>query len=389
LTERYPNANFHDSKDVATRSQNVGSTCLTGKTTFEMKPTGIVRDPTYLLHDMGSHHPESPERLEVIYQMIDELGPTLNLVEVPIRMAAPEEIATTHDPRYVDNIVATSGRDNTFLDPDTSACAHSWNAASRAVGGLFNLVDAVVEGQIRNGFALVRPPGHHAERRRAMGFCFFNNIALAARYAIHKHRMQRVAIVDWDLHHGNGTQNAFYEESRVLFISTHQFPHYPGTGGMREVGHGHGEGYTVNVPLAAGANDAEYLTVFHMVVVPILEAFHPELILVSAGFDAHESDPLGGMNVTEEGYQRMVKILMHLAQKCSSERVVLTLEGGYNLTALRNSVEAILAALSSYDPRKESMPGQPSMDNLSPTFKARLRDVLAIQQRYWPGLPSL
>ena len=354
-----------------------------------MRPTGIVRDPAYLLHDMGTYHPESPERLEVIYQMIDELGPALNLVEVPIRTAAPEEIATTHDPRYVDNIAATAGRDNTFLDPDTSACAYSWDAASRAVGGIFNLVDAVVDGQVRNGFALVRPPGHHAERRRAMGFCLFNNIALAAHYAINRHAMERVAIVDWDLHHGNGTQNTFYEEPRVLFISTHQFPHYPGTGGMREVGHGPGEGYTVNVPMAAGANDAEYLTVFHMVVAPILEAYHPELILVSAGFDAHESDPLGGMNVTEQGYQRMVKILMHLAQKYSSERVVLTLEGGYNLTALRNSVEMILDALSSYNPSEESMPGQPSMDNLSPTFKARLRDVLTIQQRFWPGLPSL
>ena len=186
--------------------------------------------------------------------------------------------------------------------------------------------------------------------------------------------MERVAIVDWDLHHGNGTQNTFYEESKVLFISTHQFPHYPGTGGMREVGHGQGEGYTVNVPMAAGASDAEYLTVFHMVVAPILAAYHPEMILVSGGFDAHQSDPLGGMNVTEEGYQRMVKILMHLAKEYSSDRGS-SLEGGYDLTALRNSVHLILAALSSYDPREETMPGQPSVDNLSQTFKARLKDV--------------
>ncbi len=353
-----------------------------------MKPTGIVRDPAYLLHDMGSYHPESPERLEVIYQMIDEVGPALNLVDVPIRPATLEEIGAAHDSRYVGKIAATAGCGNTFLDPDTSTCAHSWNAASRAVGGLFNLVDAVVQGQVRNGFALVRPPGHHAERRRAMGFCLFNNIALAARYAIDKCGMEKIAIVDWDLHHGNGTQDCFYEEPRVLFISTHQFPHYPGTGGMRDVGYGKGEGFTVNVPMAAGANDADYLTVFHVVVTPIIEAYQPELILVSAGFDAHESDPLGGMNLTEQGYQRMVQILMHLAGKYSSERVILTLEGGYNLSALRNSVETVLAALSSYDPGKETMPRQPSIEDLSPTFKARLRDVLSIQQKYWPSLQS-
>ena len=354
-----------------------------------MRPTGIVRDPSFLLHDMGRYHPENPERLRVIYEMIDESGPALNLVEVPARNAEPAELAKVHDPRYVAHIASTAGRANTFLDPDTSACAHSWNASSRAVGGLFNLVDAVMEGSVRNGFALVRPPGHHAERRRAMGFCFFNNVALAARYAVDRHGMERVAIVDWDLHHGNGTQNSFYEEPRVLFISTHQYPHYPGTGGIREVGHGQGEGYTVNVPLAAGANDAEYLMVFHMLVVPILQAYRPELILVSAGFDAHESDPLGGMKVTDSGFQRMVKLLMHLAHESSCERLVLTLEGGYDLTALSNSVELILTALSSYDPSKEAMPRQPAMNNLSSIFKNRLRDVLAVQQTYWPGLASL
>jgi len=354
-----------------------------------MMPTGIIRDHTYMRHDMGDHHPESPQRLEVIYQMIDELGPELNILEIPCREASLEEIATNHDPRYVNIIAATSGRPSTFLDPDTSACAHSWDAASRAVGGLFNLIDAIMDGRVRNGFALVRPPGHHAERRRAMGFCFFNNVALAARYALGHHGLERVAIVDWDLHHGNGTQNSFYEEPRVLFVSTHQFPHYPGTGSVREVGHGPGEGYTVNVPLSAGAGDMEYLTVFHVLVAPLLEAYQPQLILVSAGFDAHERDPLGGMNLSDEGYEQMAQVLMHLAAEFCSDRLILTLEGGYHLTALRNSVGRVLRSLSTYDPDNGAVPLPPSVEMLGSSFRGRLRDVLNTHRKYWPSLPSL
>jgi len=352
-----------------------------------MKPTGIVRDPIYLKHDMGVYHPECPQRLEVIYEMIDELRHELNLADVPVRNAAIEEIATNHDPRYVTHIAATSGCGTTYLDPDTSACAHSWEAARTAVGGLFNLMDWVVEGKVRNGFALVRPPGHHAESRRAMGFCLFNNVALAAKYALNRHGMQRVAIVDWDLHHGNGTQNSFYDDPRVLFISVHQYPHYPGTGGIREVGQGPGEGYTVNVPLVAGAGDYEYLGVFHNLVVPVLEEFRPELILVSAGFDAHHRDPLGGMSLTEEGYEEMLKVLMHLATVASQERLILTLEGGYNLEALRNSVERILLCLCFYNPGTQVLNLEPSLLNLKPPFQGRLRDILAIHRKYWHTLP--
>ncbi len=354
-----------------------------------MKPTGIVRDGVYLLHDMGEYHPECPERLEVIYNMIDQLESELNFVEIPNREASLEEIATNHDPRYVNQIVTTAGRTNTFLDPDTCTCAHSWEAASKAVGGLFNLVDAVIEGRVRNGFAFIRPPGHHAERRRAMGFCLFNNIALAARHAISSHKLTRVAIVDWDLHHGNGTQNAFYDEEDVLFISIHQYPHYPGTGGIREVGQGRGEGHTINIPLAAGAGDDEYLTVFHLLIAPVLEMYKPELILVSAGFDAHERDPLGGMAVTEKGYSQMLQILMHLAELYSSGRLILTLEGGYNLTALTNSVKEIMGLLCSYNCDIDMAPFQPSPEKLNGTFKARLRDVLTMHKKYWPNLSEL
>ncbi len=352
-----------------------------------MKPTGIVRDLIFMMHDMGEHHPESPQRLEAIYSMLDEVAPFLNLLNIPLRSALIDEIASIHDVRYINNIASTAGCEEVFLDPDTSACAHSWNAATQAVGGLFNLVDNVVSGDVRNGFALIRPPGHHAERRRAMGFCFFNNVALAARYAILKHGLKRVAIVDWDLHHGNGTQNSFYEDPSVLFFSIHQYPHYPGSGSIRETGYGPGEGYTVNVPLSAGAGDDEYLAVCNMIIAPILEQYKPELILVSAGFDAHYSDPLGGMNLTEDGYEQMLQLLMRVAANHCHERLILTLEGGYSLTALRDSVSRILTNLCSYDPLTAPIPPVSSIEELASSHKNRIKDVLYIQGKYWPDLP--
>lgn len=351
-----------------------------------MKPTGIVRDEIFLRHQMGSYHPESPHRLEVIYEMIDSSGFNADLVKIPMREATQDELAWIHDQRYIRTIAATSGRPDQYLDPDTSTCADSWDAACRAAGGLFSLIDAVIEGRIRNGFALVRPPGHHAEKNRAMGFCLFNNVALAAQYAINRHGLSRVAVVDWDLHHGNGTQHSFYEDPRVLFVSTHQYPHYPGTGGVREVGAGEGEGYTVNVPLPSGCGDEEYVTVFHAVVAPLLQAFRPEIILVSAGFDTHELDPLGGMDVTEDGYEQMIQILMHMAAEVCSDRLVLTLEGGYNLRALRESVKRILSCLSTYDPSKGAVPLRPATERLSTSFRGRLRDIMAVQAKYWPNL---
>lgn len=355
---------------------------------MRMIHTGIVKDPVYLQHEMGSFHPESPERLYVIYRMVEKAGSRLNLKEISSREATLEEIATNHDPGYVREIAATAGRPLTRLDPDTSACAYSWEATSKAVGGLFNLVDAVVEGTVRNGFALVRPPGHHAEYKRAMGFCLFNNVALAARHVLNGRGMQRVAVVDWDLHHGNGTQNAFYDTDQVLYLSMHQFPHYPGTGRLTEVGKGKGEGLTVNVPLAHGAGNAEYLTVFHTIVAPIIEAYKPELILVSAGFDAHAADPLGGMKLTEDGYELMTQMLMHLAANQCGGKLVLSLEGGYNLEALRNSVERVLLCLSHYDPKSEPFPVQPSPDGLTSSFWRRLQEIVSAHRKYWPSLPQ-
>ncbi|MFH0822072.1 MAG: histone deacetylase [Pseudomonadota bacterium] len=349
-----------------------------------MKPTGIVKDAVFLKHDMGPYHPENPRRLEVIYEAIAALNADLLLTDIPTRVAQLDEIAAVHTSRHVERIAGTAGIPSTFFDADTSACADTWDAASRAVGGLLNLLDAVVKGDVRNGFAFVRPPGHHAERGRAMGFCFFNNIALAARYAIARLGLDRVAIVDWDLHHGNGTQHAFYDDPAVLFISTHQYPHYPGTGRLRETGEGPGEGYTVNIPLEAGADDKDYLAAFHMIVAPVVEAFRPDLILVSAGFDAHRRDPLGGMKLTADGYGQLTEVLMHLAAEFCSGRLVLTLEGGYDPNALQESVVRVLTGLASYDPERSDVPLRPGLEDLNPRTARVLREVLAVQRQYWP-----
>jgi acetoin utilization deacetylase AcuC-like enzyme len=351
-----------------------------------MKPTGIVRDDVYLRHDMGRYHPENPRRLEVIYEVVDRLRDKLNLVEIPVRSATIEEISRNHSPRYIEKIAATAGKRSTYLDPDTSTSADSWDAASKAVGGVLNLVDAVVRGEVRNGFGLVRPPGHHAEWDRAMGFCLFNNVALAARHALAEHGMERVAIVDWDLHHGNGTQHSFYDDPQVLYISTHQFPHYPGTGSIRETGKGEGEGYTINVPLGPGAGDEEFVAIVQSVVAPVLKSYQPEFIFVSAGFDAHERDPLGALGITEQGYGEMLKILMDTAGEVCSERLILTLEGGYDLDALQSSVGVVLSTLALYNGDEATRGPISSEEDLHPRSRRILLELRSFLAKYWPDL---
>jgi acetoin utilization deacetylase AcuC-like enzyme len=353
-----------------------------------MKPTGIVRDSLFLRHEMGPYHPESPRRLEVIHEMIDHESKNLNIVEIAPRSATIEELTANHSPSYVAAIQGTAGRRKTYLDPDTSTCADSWDAASSAAGGLLRLVDVAFEGQTRNGFAFVRPPGHHAEWDKAMGFCLFNNIAVAARYALARHGAERVAIVDWDLHHGNGTQHSFYDDPRVLFISTHQYPHYPGTGSIGETGTGQGKGYTVNLPLSAGAGDVEYVAIFQRLVAPLLLRFRPGLILVSAGFDAHRLDPLGGMELSDQGYDRMLRILMDAAAQVCDGRLILTLEGGYNLDALRDSTAACLRALGNTD-EGAALPEETDVSTMRPAAARTLRDALDALRTYWPDLPKI
>ncbi|MDP2267986.1 MAG: histone deacetylase, partial [Deltaproteobacteria bacterium] len=282
-------------------------------------------------HGAGGDHPESPERLAVIYEMLALPEMAEKFVQIPARPATIDELAMVHRRSYIDLVAATAGKSYVSLDPDTATTAESFPAALLAAGGLLNAIDSVMTGQADNAFALVRPPGHHAEDWGARGFCLFNNVAIGAMHALTKHHLERVLIVDWDLHHGNGTQHSFYEEPRVLYFSTHQYPYYPGTGDLKEHGRGAGLGYTINVPLQPGAGNALYLDIFRNLLQPVALKFQPELILVSAGFDIYKHDPLGGMEVTTEGFAYLTRVLMNIADACCCGRLVMTLEGGYHI----------------------------------------------------------
>lgn len=320
---------------------------------------GIVRDEIYLEHITDDYHPENPGRLKSIYSMLNGLD-NQGIVYVPPRMATHDEIALIHEHSYIDSIAATMGKTQRRLDPDTVTSPMSYEAARMAVGGALNLADRLMDAEIESGFALVRPPGHHAEHNRAMGFCIFNNIAVAARYLEKRHGLKRVIIVDFDLHHGNGTQHSFYRDPGVLYFSTHQYPYYPGTGHYGEVGDGEGKGYTVNVPLSHGMDDADYIHVFNNVLIPITDLYKPEAVLVSAGFDTHYNDPLGGMGVTEAGYAEMTRILLDIAGKHSNGKTLFALEGGYDVTGLTNSVKAVIMEMRGTPLYGSNTQGSPS-----------------------------
>jgi acetoin utilization deacetylase AcuC-like enzyme len=306
------------------------------------RKTGIVKDQRYLWHLASFGHPESPERLVAIYEMLDNPSMAWKFMEIEPREATHKEIETIHSPSYVEFIASTAGQQSVYLDPDTATSPESYEIAKLAVGGVCNAIDNVIEGKVDNAFAFVRPPGHHAEKDAAAGFCIFNNIAIGAMYAILKHRLKRILIVDWDLHHGNGTQHSFYSDPRILYFSTHQYPYYPGTGSLQEIGQGKGEGYTINVPLRGGAGDASFVKIFRKILQPVALHFKPELVLLSAGFDTYFQDPLGSMRVTPEGFAALMRILLEIADSCCHGRLVAVLEGGYHIAGLTKSVKAVL-----------------------------------------------
>jgi acetoin utilization deacetylase AcuC-like enzyme len=308
-----------------------------------MAKTGIVRDERYLEHDTGGYHVENPQRLVHIYKALDEMD--IPLEEITPRAATREEITAVHDPEYIDRIAATAGKEARHLDPDTVTSPKTYEVSLLAAGGLLAAID-VVMGDLTNAFALVRPPGHHAERNRAMGFCIFNNIAIGAKYALSAHGLERILICDWDLHHGNGTQKTFYEDPQVLYFSTHQYPYYPGSGHYTEIGEGPGKGYTVNVPLSTGYGDADYANILRHILRPIALAYQPQLILVSAGFDIYRQDPLGGMDVTEKGFARLIDTIMDVADAVCEGRLVVTLEGGYHLEGQARSVVEVVKRMA-------------------------------------------
>jgi acetoin utilization deacetylase AcuC-like enzyme len=306
-----------------------------------MLKTAVVTDRRYLKHFAGRSHPERPDRIEVMIEMAESLRrPDLKFLTP--RAATTEEIAMCHGVDYIHEVERTASQDRFDFDLDTHSSRDSYETALLAAGGVLTAVEAVMDGAANNAFAIVRPPGHHALPNRAMGFCFFNNLAIAAEWLIKVRGLKRVMIVDWDVHHGNGSQDMFYESAEVLYTSIHQFPHYPGTGSTHEIGYGPGTGYTVNMPMPAEFGDSEYLRAFDRLIMPIGRHFKPEFILVSAGFDCHFRDPLAQMRVTEAGFGAMARHVQRLAAECCDGKVVAALEGGYDLEAIAGSGRAVI-----------------------------------------------
>jgi acetoin utilization deacetylase AcuC-like enzyme len=306
--------------------------------------TAYCYDSLCLAHDLPGH-PESRARLERVMQTLAGEGLLARMILVPPRPADLGVLTSVHSKPYVLAVQELARRGGGQIDADTYVRARSYDAALMAAGGVVELVQAVVAGRARNGIALVRPPGHHATYESGMGFCLFNNVAVAARAAVDEAGLSRVLVVDWDVHHGNGTQDIFYDSSQVLFFSTHQYPYYPGSGSLREVGEGAGKGYTVNLPLPAGVGDAGFARAYSEVLVPLAERFKPELILISAGYDAHWDDPLAGLRLSLGGYWGLAQTVAALADRLCAGRLVVTLEGGYNLEVLSHGVADTCRAL--------------------------------------------
>jgi acetoin utilization deacetylase AcuC-like enzyme len=341
-----------------------------------MKPTLLYTDPLFLKHEPGRGHPESPSRLQSILGVLARAPVAGSQVRSP-RSATQEELAAVHTPALREALLRHAGQPS-VIDADTVTSADSYDAALLAAGASVQAVEEVWAGRARNAFALVRPPGHHAEPGQSMGFCLFNNVAIAAE-AGRRLGAERILILDWDVHHGNGTQAAFWGRRDVMYQSVHQFPYYPGTGAPHEAGEGAGEGYTLNVGLPGGASDADYGMLFHELFLPVAQAYRPQLILVSAGFDPHRSDPIGGMLLSERGFAAMCSALRALAESVCDGRLVLLLEGGYSLEGLSQSVHACVEVLAG---RSDEFPtGSTSADAAAALAQSRAR-----LKPYWPVL---
>lgn len=342
--------------------------------------TGIVRDWRFLDHDIGMGHVESPERLKAIYKGIDQnlKGP---FVEVAPRLATEQEILLVHSQDYVRLLKSTSTRNWTVIDPDTIASEKTYEIARLAAGGTLKAVDLIMEGKLNNAFAVVRPPGHHARSDRGMGFCFINNAAVAAGYLIRHHNLKRVLLVDFDIHHGNGTEEIFYARPDVLFFSTHQLAHYPGTGAARDVGAAEGLGFNLNIPLLAGKNETDFLAIYQSILDPVARQYNPEFIIVSAGFDIGFGDPLGGMRVTTAGFGLIASFFRSLAEDCCQGKILFVLEGGYNLRVLQAGVLEVLRQLGAEKCLR------PDSARLSRALWSEVKPCFEVFHRYW-NLPE-
>jgi acetoin utilization deacetylase AcuC-like enzyme len=337
----------------------------------------LVDDPLFFEHRAREPHPERPERLQAARAAVAQAKLSSTRTELPPRDATDQELGRVHGGAYLEALGHASGQQG-YFDADTFYGPKSVEAARRAAGGAIALVDALIGSEARFGAALLRPPGHHARPATAMGFCLLNNVAVAAAHA-RANGKERVAIIDWDVHHGNGTQEMFYADPSVLYVSLHQFPFYPGTGAAHEIGSGDGRGKTVNVPLSGGATDAVYVAAFDRLLAPILSEFDPDLVLISAGFDAHRRDPLASMALTENAYHAMTRRIARALPRGAAGRIGLVLEGGYDLEGLRSSLSATLEALDSDGPPDVAALGLP----ISPIHEAELDRAIRAQKAHW------
>ncbi|CAN5542183.1 hypothetical protein BH23BAC4_BH23BAC4_04980 [soil metagenome] len=328
--------------------------------------THFCFDPNHTAHrsepdpSRVGEHPERPARLEAVMEHLERAGILSQLQERQMPSASDEMLHLAHDPSYVKLVDSFADRGGKWIDTDTYCTAESIAIARRAVGGLCALVDDVMTGNAANAFALVRPPGHHARPFAAMGFCLYANAAIAARHAQRMHSADRVLVIDFDVHHGNGTQEVFEADPSVLFVSSHQYPHYPGTGAIEEIGEGDARGSTINIPVGAGTSDGDLLHLYREVVLPAATRFNPDVVILSAGYDAHREDPLGELMLTEAGFAALTRLACEIAHNCAGGRIVGTLEGGYNTAALATSVAASLNVFLNPDGDSDDIQDNPS-----------------------------
>ncbi len=346
----------------------------------------VVSDPVFDQHLEDIFHMENRKRTRSLASILAKEPFSDRIIPVQPRAATEQELSWVHRREYIVKIAETAGKKLTYLDPDTQTTPQSYAVARLAAGSVFNLIDAVYNDPLHCcGIACIRPPGHHAESDRAMGFCLFNNVALGATYLQHRYDAKRILIVDVDIHHGNGIQKAFYDSPKVLYFSAHQFPCYPGTGRLSEIGTGAGKGYTINVPLPKGRDDKDYAGILHFLLTPVTMEFRPEMILVALGFDLYAQDPLGQMNVTPDGYALIIRMLKQLAKTVCNGRIIFVLEGGYSIKGIRECglrVLQELVDLPTLSPEKIRR-----MTPEKPDSVPELKKAMDLHRAFWPGIP--
>ncbi|MDD3717349.1 MAG: histone deacetylase [Actinomycetota bacterium] len=349
-----------------------------------MSTTAVFYDPIYMEHDTGYGHPERPERLQTTMQVMEQSGLSEKVRIISPRDASVEEIGLVHPRKYIDKVRKTAESGGGWLDPDTHVGVRSYDAALKSAGAVLEGLERIFSGDIDNAFCLVRPPGHHATEERGMGFCLFNNNAIAARFAIKEFGIRRVFILDWDAHHGNGLQDIFYDDNKVLYVSLHQYPHYPGTGSTSELGIGAGEGFTINFPLPARSGEEVYLAAFDQVIAPIVRTYQPELVLISAGYDGHFSDQLCSMLLRGNSYAEMAMRLKGMAEEYCGGKMMAALEGGYNLVGIAISITNTIAVMAGEEVRLEE---DVDIETIHPSSRRGMEIVESTREtlsEYWP-----